>query len=168
MKLAGRRAVAWMMTAALFASCGGSSASTSMEPTFPSVQGTWRGSWGAQNCTATGTIPPGTCANQAGAFGFSITQSGSALSGTLQACGGRVAVTGTVTQDGVIALLTQALVSGTAPTTIGSWAVAVTGPTMSGALTCSVQMGATAQDAIAMVVSLDNVTRASTDPNAGF
>jgi hypothetical protein len=138
-----------------------------MQPTFPNVQGTWRGSWGAQNCTATGTVSPGTCANQAGAFGFAVTQSGSDLTGTLQTCGGRVAVTGTITQDGVIVLLTQAPI-GTPPTTIGTWAVAVTGTSMGGVLTCSVQLGATAQDAIAMVATLDNVTRVSTDPNAAL
>jgi hypothetical protein len=167
MKLAEWCAGGLVMTAAtLLVACGGGS-SASMQPTFPSVQGTWRGTWGAQNCTATGTVPPGTCANQSGAFGFSLTQSGSAVTGTLQTCGGRVAVTGIITQDGVIALQTQAPI-GTPPTTIGSWAVAVAGTTMGGVLTCSVQMGATSQDAIAMVATLDNVTRVSTEPNAGF
>ena len=91
----------------LFAECGGGASVSPSTPTFPDVQGVWRGSWGAQNCTATGTVAPGTCANQSGAFGFSLTQSGSALNGTLQACGGRVAVTGSITQDGIIALLCE-------------------------------------------------------------
>ena len=135
-------------------------------PTFPDVQGVWRGRWNAQSCTATGGASPGACANQSGDFNLTVAQSGSALNGTLQACGGRVSVTANISQDGVVSLLTQAPVSGTPATTIGAWVANVNGPFMTAVFACSVQVGAAPQDALVMTATLDNVSRVSRDPTS--
>ena len=148
------------------AACGGSSMGPD-EASFPAMQGVWKGRWNSQACSATGTAPPASCANQTGDFGMSLTQTGGGLSGTLQACGGRATITGTITQDGILSLLTQTP-AGTPAISIGTWVANVNGPFMEAVFACSVQVGATAQDALVMAVTTSNVSRTSTNPDAGF
>ena len=147
--------------------CGGDSSMGPDQPGFPAMQGTWKGRWNAQSCSATGTAPPASCANQTGDFGMSLTQTGGNLSGTMQACAGRITITGTITQDGILGLLTQAPV-GTPSVQIGTFVANVNGSFMDAVFLCSVQIGATTQDALVMSVTTSNVTHTSNDPNAGL
>jgi hypothetical protein len=142
------------------AACGSGS------PTAPSstvdFQGVWQGNWQRASCTETGGAQ-GVACNQtptSGALRFTLTQSGTAVQGTVEVASFIIQATGPVNSSGALSLTGQAHLQ-SATETLSNWSTTRSGNSMSGGFTLTIVADNPAFGSQIVQLTLQNVTKSS-------
>ena len=145
--------------ALLGAACGGS-------PTAPSntvdFQGVWQGTWQRTSCTETGGAQ-GVACNQtptSGSLRLTLTQTGTAVQGTVEVASFLIPATGSVSNGGALSLAGQARLQ-SATETLSNWSTTRSGSAMSGSFTLTIVADNTAFGSQTLQLTLQNVTKSS-------
>ena len=141
------------------AACGGS-------PTAPSntvdLTGVWQGTWQRTSCTETGGAQ-GVACNQtptSGALRLTLTQSGTAVQGSVEVASFLIPATGSVNSSGALTLTGSAhLQSGTE--TLSNWSTTRSGTSMSGGFTRTIAADNPAFGSQILQLTLQSVTKNS-------
>jgi hypothetical protein len=141
------------------AACGGS-------PTAPSntvdLTGVWQGTWQRTSCTETGGAQ-GVACNQtptSGALRLTLTQSGTAVQGSVEVASFLIPATGSVNSSGALTLTGSAhLQSGTE--TLSNWSTTRSGTSMSGGFTLTIAADNPAFGSQILQLTLQSVTKNS-------
>ena len=142
------------------AACGSGS------PTSPSntvdFQGVWQGSWQRTSCTETGGAQ-GVACNQtptSGALRLTLTQTGTAVQGTVEVASFLITATGSVNNSGALSLAGQAQIQ-SATETLSNWSTTRSGTSMSGSFTLTIVADNPAFGSQILQLTLQNVTKTS-------
>ena len=141
------------------AACGSS-------PTAPSntveFQGVWQGTWQRTSCTETGGAQ-GVACNQtptSGALRLTLTQTGTAVQGTVEVASFFIPATGSVNNSGALSLTGQAHLQ-SATETLSNWSTTRSGTSMSGSFTLTIVADNSAFGSQILQLTLQNVTKTS-------
>jgi hypothetical protein len=143
----------------VFAACGGS-------PTAPSntveFQGVWQGTWQRTSCTETGGAQ-GVACNQtptSGALRLTLTQTGTAVQGTVEVASFFIPAAGSVNNSGALSLTGQAHLQN-ATETLSNWSTTRSSSSMSGSFTLTIVADNPAFGSQILQLTLQNVTKTS-------
>jgi len=145
----------------IVAGCGGGGSPTAPSSTV-NFQGVWQGNWQRASCTETGGAQ-GVACNQtptSGALRLTLTQTGTAVQGTVEVASFIIQATGSVNSSGALSLTGQAhLQSGTE--TLSNWSTPRSGNSMTGGFTLTIVADNPAFGSQIVQFTLQNVTTSS-------
>jgi hypothetical protein len=151
--------LALLLAVMTVAACGGS-------PTAPSntidFQGVWQGTWQRASCTETGGAQGVACSQTptSGALRLTLTQTGTAVQGTVEVASFLIQATGSVNDSGALSLTGQTHVQN-ATETLSNWSTTRDGTTMNGGFTLTIVADNPAFGSQIVQLTLQNVSKTS-------
>jgi hypothetical protein len=144
--------------ALLATACGGGS------PTAPSntvdFQGVWQGNWQKASCTDTVQGQACGATPQSGALRLTLTQTGTAVQGTVEVASFFIPASGSVSNSGALSLTGQAHLQ-SATETLSNWSTTRSGTAMNGGFTLTIVADNPAFGSQIVQLTLQNVTKTS-------